>query len=319
MARYRIGRRTLLIAGIAAPLTAVGVGSLSDPPDIADAPPVPKAQIINLAAGIRVIAIQTGWVAVKRAHRQFTGPVALRFPAILADPVWTEWMPILAWVIDHPEGMIAIDTGETAQITVPGYSACDTSTGWFYGRNLRMAQRPEDEIGPQLTAFGIDPARIRRVVMTHLHSDHMGGMRWFPGAQFLVSSLDADGHQGALMCRLPHDINVQPVTPEARAAGVFRDSVALTTDGAVAIVPTPGHTPGHQSVLVQAGGRAWLFGGDAAFGLAQVENDILAGIVERPTEARATLAAIRAQIKEMPTVAVFAHDATSLMRLQNDG
>jgi N-acyl homoserine lactone hydrolase len=315
MARSKVGRRALLAGLVTVPAGIWGLAALSDPPLAGTAPPVPAPHTIPLAGGLRVIAVQTGWVAVKRAHRRFDGPIGLRLPAILADPIWTEWMPILAWVIDHPEGMIAVDTGETAQMTDPDYAACDGGTGWFYANNLRIAVRPEDEIGPQLKAFGIDPDRIKRVVMTHLHSDHMGGMRWFPAAEFLISAVDANGHQGALMCRLPPALSLRPVTPAATSAGAFRDSVALTSDGAVAIVPTPGHTPGHQSVLVQAGGRAWLFGGDAAFSLAQVQNDQLAGIVESPRSARETLATLRAQIKYMPTIAVFAHDQTAVARL----
>ena len=315
MAFGSIRRRAMLAGLVAVPASILGVGALSNPPLTETAPLVPPPQSIPLAGGMRVIAVQTGWVAVKRAHRQFDGPAALRLPAILADPVWTEWMPIMAWVIDHPEGMIAVDTGESSQMADPDYAACDAGTGWFYARNLRVAVRPQDEIGPQLTAFGIAPERVQRVVMTHLHSDHLGGMRWFSGAEFLLSAQDANGHQGALMCRVPPALSLTLITPVAAAMGAFRDSFALTRDGAIAIVPTPGHTPGHQSVLVQAEGRAWLFGGDAAFSLDQVAQDHLAGIVESPQAARQTLQTLRAQLAAMPTIAVFAHDAGAVARL----
>ena len=81
--------------------------------------------------------------------------------------------------------------------------ACDAASGWFYGRNLRFAVSRDDEIGPQLGGLGIDPAAVRTVAMPHLHSDHTSGMGWFPNADFAVSAADANGHAGALMCRVP--------------------------------------------------------------------------------------------------------------------
>ena len=70
---------------------------------------------------MKVHAIQTGTVAVKERQRSGTGPGPLRLPLTLADRDWTEPLPIYAWVIEHPEGVIVVDTGETARVTEPGY------------------------------------------------------------------------------------------------------------------------------------------------------------------------------------------------------
>lgn len=47
---------------------------------------------------------------------------------------------------------------------------------------------PEEEIGPQLGALGIQPADVRWGVQTHLHIDHDGGLKYFPEAEILVSA-----------------------------------------------------------------------------------------------------------------------------------
>jgi N-acyl homoserine lactone hydrolase len=67
---------------------------------------------------VTIHAIQTGLVQIKRAQRVRKPGGLLR---VLTDNQWTEWLPIFAWVIDHPEGIFVVDTGETARSTEPGY------------------------------------------------------------------------------------------------------------------------------------------------------------------------------------------------------
>jgi glyoxylase-like metal-dependent hydrolase (beta-lactamase superfamily II) len=121
-----------------------------------------------------------------------------------------------------------------------------------------------------LRELGVEPASIDVVVMTHLHFDHSGGatrrdgdavVPVFPRARHVVQAreLDAALH--------PHERNRASYLAEniepLRAAGLLE-----TVDGEVELVPgvrvmpTPGHTPGHQSVLIDGGGDKALFLGD---------------------------------------------------------
>jgi N-acyl homoserine lactone hydrolase len=311
----RLTRRSLIGAGAIALPAAVGTGWLAfmPGPSLGVAPPVPDPKSFDLGGGMRLHLIQTGWVAVKSAHRRFAGPDALRLPAIIGDPRWTEWLPITCWIIEHPEGMIAVDTGETAAMHQPDYLACDPAAAWFYGRNLRFALTPDTEVGPQMRTIGLNPQDVTRVIMTHLHSDHIGGLHWFEQAQFLISATDRNGHQGAVMCLIPTGMNRQSVQPEAGQLGAFDSSLSLTGDGA--IVSTPGHTPGHQSVMLHTNAGFWLIGGDAAFSQSQVLDSEMAGIVEDPAAARDTLAQIKDQLRRYPTVFLPSHDPDNATRL----
>ncbi len=101
----------------------------------------------------------------------------------LRDREWTEPLPIYAFAIEHPEGVIVVDAGETARASQPGYFP-----GWHPGvRAFREWVEPEQEIGPQLERLGISPGGVRWLVMTHLHADHAGGLHHFPDTEILVT------------------------------------------------------------------------------------------------------------------------------------
>ena len=317
---FGVRRRTLIAGGLAVG-TAAGIGGCetmqrSALAGLSAAPPNPAPRSFDLASGLRLHAIQTGWVAVKRPHRAFGGADRLALPAIMASASWTEWMPVRAWAIEHPEGVIVVDTGETARVNAPDYPACDAVTGWFYRRNLKFAIDEADEIGPQFGALRLDQQAVRTVAMTHLHSDHMGGMGWLERATFLVSGRDANGHAGALMCRVPDRRRLRAVSHDGPRRGAFAGSHAVTADGSIVLVPTPGHTNGHQSILIEDGDRSWLLAGDAAFDLAQIENGTQAGIAEDRAAARATLALLKRQAAEHGTIVLPTHDSEALSRIE---
>ena len=279
-------------------------------------PPTPAPLTVTTPGGLRLHAFQTGWVRVKSSHRTLSGPSALRLPGIILDTAWTSWLPILCYAIEHPDGVILVDTGETSRTIDPEYFACSRGDAFFYTRNLRFAVRPEDEIGAQLRRVGIDPHGVRWVAMTHLHSDHTGGMPSVARSRFLLSQGDAQGHLGTLSCRIPDGLVREAVSHDGPPVVAFAGSHAVTRDGAVLLVPTPGHSPAHQSVLLRDGDHQWLFAGDAVFDLGQAERGEVAGIVADVPAARDTVARIRRQLDLSPTLLLAAHDPAARERLR---
>src|SRR5574340_510062 len=133
---------------------------------------------------MRIHAIQTGTVAIKERQRHGVGHGLRRRLNTLVDKAWTEPLPIYAWVIEHSEGLIVVDTGETARASEPGYFP-----RWhpYYRFGVRTWVKPEEEIGPQLEALGMKAIDVRWVVLTHMHTDHAGGLHHFPKVEILVS------------------------------------------------------------------------------------------------------------------------------------
>lgn len=289
---------------------------LTDPaaPDTGHVQVRPRS--ITTATGLRVHAIQTGFVAVKTAHRVLSGPESTRLLSIMLDRHWTGWMPIFTWVIEHPEGVIVVDTGETSRVNLPDYTNCDPVTSLIYRSALRFAVHAADEIGPQLDTLGIPPAQVRWVVQTHLHSDHMGGLAYFPQATTLVGQLDYPQSAGALACRYPPGFAPQFPQFTAEPLAGFATSYPLTQAGDVWILPTPGHSLGHQSVVLDAGDRWMVFAGDVVFDQAQLVQGTLAGIVADVPQARQTLTALRQLIQSRPTVFLPTHDPESSQRFE---
>jgi glyoxylase-like metal-dependent hydrolase (beta-lactamase superfamily II) len=153
---------------------------------------------------MKIHALQTGTVRVKASRAVGRGRGSMRQVNILLDRIWTEWLPIYAWAIETSEGVILVDTGETARTSEPGHFP-----RWYpyFRLAVRFDLTPEQEVGPQLLRLGGRPDDVRRVILTHLQTDHAGGLHHFPKREILVSDEElrlATGLAGRLRGYLPN-------------------------------------------------------------------------------------------------------------------
>ena len=268
---------------------------------------------------VKIHALQTGTVILKKAHRKLVGPPALRLLTTILDWRYTQPLPIYTWLIEHPEGLMVVDTGENAGVMQKDYFDTDYEYRFAqrFGRMFKFNVPREQEIGMQLKAMGINSRKdIRWVVLTHLHADHVDGLRYFPNAEILIALAEFSRTSRAF-CRWP--IWFRPsmlVEYHDGPVGAFSTSHAITRVGDVRLVPTHGHTFGHQSVLVQDGDTDVFIAGDAAFDEGQVQRGEVAGIVADVALARHTLQTIRKHAAERPTVILPTHDPEAAMRLE---
>jgi N-acyl homoserine lactone hydrolase len=207
---------------------------------------------------VDVERFSTGRVRPKRASR---GPRRHLPGGWSADT-----LPINVFLVHHTAGLCLFDTGQTARATEPGYHQ-----RWHpFLRLARYELQPEDEVGAQLVRRGVEPESVRWVVLSHLHTDHVGGLGAFPGARVIVSRVEwerACGPSGRLRGYIPQHWPLgEPVLADLAgpAVGPFSGSLDVVGDGRLLVVPTPGHTPGHVSLLVRGEAGGFFLGGDIA-------------------------------------------------------
>lgn len=266
---------------------------------------------------IRVHPVRTGTVHVRPG--QVTGHGPLRRLRPLLDRDWAPPMPILAWAIEHPVGVILVDTGEVAAASGKGHFPA-----WhpYYRRSVRFDVTPEEEIVPALAALGIAPGDIRHVVMTHLHTDHAAGLPALAGRHVMASAPElrlatGPGHTvNGYVVRFPDGMVPQPIAFAGDPVGPFERSLPLTGDGAVTVLPTPGHTAGHVSVLVRPGeGPAILLAGDTSYSQATLLDGVVDGVAPKARVVRETNDRIRALARDEPLVYLPSHDPDGPRRL----
>jgi len=265
---------------------------------------------------MRVHAISTGSVRIKRSQAAGRGHGLRRRLAPLLDAEWSSWLPVYVYAIEHRDGVILVDAGANVGLKAlpkwhPYFRAC-----------VRFDIEREQEIGPQLRALGIAANDVRTIVLTHLHIDHDGGLADFPQARVLaapgelaVASGLAGRLRGYLPQRWPKGFDPQPLAFEDAPFGPFTRSHRLTSNGAVVVLPTPGHTPHHVSVALVEEDATLLFAGDASYNEANFQSRVIDGVAEDEAVTGETLDRLHALVAERPTVVLPTHDPLAADRL----
>jgi len=271
---------------------------------------------------MKIHAIQTGTVEVKKNQVIGKGFGAQRLVNVLFGREWVEPpVPIYAWVIEHEEGVIVVDTGETARTSEAGYFP-----RWhpYYNLAVRFHVKPEDEVGIQLKQMGIGVKDVKKVILTHMHTDHAGGLHHFPESKIHVYMPEyrrTKGFQGQidgyLLHRFPKWLSPQPNEFDSGAFGPFDKSWNVTTKGDVKVVPTHGHTPAHVSVVVEMEDVHYFLAGDTSYSEQNLLNKVADGVSPDPNQAIRTMQNILDFAKQRPTVYLPSHDPNSALRLKN--
>lgn len=237
----------------------------------------------------------------------------------------SEWLPfpITCFLVEHPSaGAILIDTGFHGSIAANPSANLGRLNARFF-RTVEM--EPDRTAAAQLRARGMQPADVKVVVMTHLHSDHASAISDFPDATFVVSAAEwaaaSDGGplHGYVKRQFDHGFDWRLLDFEGSGASSFSGfarSFDLFGDGSVRTVYTPGHTLGHMSVVLNTARGEVLIAADAVFLRRTLDETHLPHRVADEHLFRRSLREIRQYVTETPDALIVpGHDWGAWERL----
>jgi N-acyl homoserine lactone hydrolase len=168
-------------------------------------------------------------------------------------------MPIPAYLIEHDKGTLLFDTGMNP--------ACQHDPAGHVGAAIATAFRfhyaKGEEVSARLEAIGHDPARIGLIVNSHLHFDHCGGNASIPNATVVVQRREWEAGKrpegAAVRAYIPRDYDL------GHKLKLVDGEHDLFGDGRVVLLPTPGHTAGHQSLKLRLDSGEIVLAADACY------------------------------------------------------
>jgi glyoxylase-like metal-dependent hydrolase (beta-lactamase superfamily II) len=222
---------------------------------------------------------------------------------------WSGPLPVHCWAIEHDGRLLLVDTGETAAVRDIPFARFDVAR--------------DQELPSALAAAGLSIEELDTVVLTHMHGDHMDGAVHVHGPVLVheaelayTRTAGARFFQRALRQPVPAGVEFRSFALDGGPFGAFARSRPLTDDGRIVAVDTPGHTPGHVSVVcVDDEGRHVLLAGDATDTLEQLVARRADAVGPKPAVTVATIDTILAHGREHPTVYLPSHDPDSVARL----
>jgi glyoxylase-like metal-dependent hydrolase (beta-lactamase superfamily II) len=208
------------------------------------------------------------------------------------------------WLIKHRDGWLLWDTGvpEAALHDPRGWSTLPKLIVYHLDRSLK----------DQLAQLGLETTNIGRVAISHTHGDHIGNLSLFTEATVLMQRAEHDWiHSGAA----PNE-NVSELMALARRLMGTPKNLQLIDgdldvfgDGSVTLVATPGHTPGHQSLLIHLRNAGFiLLSGDVAHLEENFAQDLVPSLNTSKPESIASMDRIKSLIASYQAKFFINHD-----------
>jgi glyoxylase-like metal-dependent hydrolase (beta-lactamase superfamily II) len=221
-------------------------------------------------------------------------------------------MSIHSLVVETPTRRIVVDTGLGNDKEGRGVPTWNKRNGPFL---------------ETMTEAGFPPDSIDTVLCTHLHVDHVGwntrlvGGKWLPtftNARYVFGKTEfehwRDHSEGSALAVF--NDSVKPIA-EAGKADLVASDAHLTDE--ISLIPTPGHSPGHMSVLIRSEGEEGLLTGDVAHHPCQMAHlDWSSTADSDPLQSAATRRELFARFADTPTLVIGGHFNAAHIRRDGD-
>jgi glyoxylase-like metal-dependent hydrolase (beta-lactamase superfamily II) len=238
---------------------------------------------------VNLHALQSGWVKIKKSH---FAP-GLQKNLSLLDPQWTEWLPIYSWLIEKDGDLTLVDAGVHVEMEDLNYFKDGTIKGWVNSRIVRFQLKGFPGLPSLIESLGYSMQSIKRLVITHLHLDHVGGLGILPDLPVWLCSKENQSSLGVMDKSIPPDTSWKFPEWQEPSADIPFYYAALEGDPQILMIQTPGHSPGHQSVLIRTGEMHVLLAGDVTYTLDQLMDEEVPGISSNRVKTLETIRSIK--------------------------
>ncbi|MDA9423525.1 MULTISPECIES: MBL fold metallo-hydrolase [Bradyrhizobium] len=238
----------------------------------------------------------------------------------------------LPWLIPHfatEEGRLKMSIHSLVVETPGRRIVVDTGLGNDkQGRNVPTWNNRSTPFLDTMTAAGFPPDSIDTVLCTHLHVDHVGwntklsGGKWvptFPKARYVFGRTEYEywrDHSTEPDKQAVFGDSVQPIVDADRADLIPSDHRLCEE---ISMIPTPGHSPGHMSILIRSDGEQALLTGDVAHHPCQMAHLGWSSTADSDqTQSAATRAALFGRFADTPTLVIGGHFSAGHIRREGD-
>jgi glyoxylase-like metal-dependent hydrolase (beta-lactamase superfamily II) len=209
---------------------------------------------------------------------------------------------VSAYLIEHPKGLILIDTGWHTEVR----TSAKKYLGWLHSM-MSTAHLPEGQaIHEQLARLGYKPGDIDYLFLSHLHTDHVSGVKLVKDAKRILTSdielREAKKYPSIYKSFMWDEVDLKTFH--------FKNSeYDLFGDKSVVFINTPGHTEGMASTLIQNNGKFVLLCADTGYAEKSWKEMILPGLTTDKKKAQASLAWVKEMSQKENCIEVLAnHD-----------
>lgn len=259
---------------------------------------------------IKIHILHTGLVKVDKAlpfHGQFRNPLA--FTGLFRSEKNQIVLPVSSYLIEHPKGLILIDTGWNKLVRQSNWKELGPQV------QINTGYLPQGwSVDERLQKLGYKPSDIDYLLLSHLHCDHVSGLKQVKDAKnILVSQPEWEIANHLPMVYLPQEwkgVNVQTYKYDHSDIGPFGESFDLFGDGSIVQIRTPGHATGMSATMIKGSdGKYVLLAADTGYAARSWEEMLTPGICTNRKDAITSLGWVREQAHSEKCIAAIAnHD-----------
>jgi glyoxylase-like metal-dependent hydrolase (beta-lactamase superfamily II) len=276
--------------------------------------PLPGGQ---QGATVKVTPIKTASMLSPDEFIEMSGGKLKLIRSMLGSREGWQPLPIPVFLIEHPgAGYVLVDTGFHQSVAVDPAQNLGPMLGRLYRGTIEMT--PDQSALAQLRTMGIEQTDISTVVMTHMHMDHASAIADFTNPVYVLGEGEWDAfHKRGLtngyvrkQASVAVDFREIPYSSQNISSySTFGRSFDLLGDGSIRLVYTPGHTLGHQSLILRLKGRELLITGDALYNVNVLTSERRGYAMADEHKWRRSLREIQLFKREKPdTVIIPGHD-----------